>query len=215
MKRSFEIEYGDKQRCRDELINQSKKHNINVKKILTLPGEQALCVKTFKKSYPKANIIGIERDEQIHRVITEEKGIDCLNCDIREYIHSQTIKSQHHDIVFLDYYSYLNLSVVRDLQAFIKNDNICHKGKEFILGITLSRNMRVKKDDSIDFMRENLYNGRRRLIDNNLDDVCNSVWSFLSSQRNNLEHLSLEYKHKYSAQKGSCEMYFMIFRIIK
>lgn len=213
--RSFETKIGPKQLCRDMLVLQAKNHIPQVNKILTLPGKEALCVKTFKKSFKKVNIVGIERDEEIFNYITDKHGINCLNCDVREYVESCSIKSQHHDIVFLDYYSYLNDNIIKDLKVFISNDNICHKDKPFILGITLMKAMRGNKNATLDFIKNNLYNIERKEIINSLENVKKSLISFISNTRPDLYSIEMLWELEYQANIGSTPMYFLLLKITK
>lgn len=196
-----------KQQCRDKLVE----YTGQARKVVTLPSRTALCIKTFKKAWPKANYIGIERDKDSWQEIIDQ-GIDCYNTDVRQYFHSQTLPSQHTDLIFLDYYSYLNSNILGDLKAVVENNNLTHPGKSFVVGLTLMKAMRGDKVNTIDFMREYIYNGHRQDIDNTLDNVESALSTFLGSEFPNAKSIQCLDAIEYMT---GTPMYFLVFKIRK
>ena len=206
--KSYEIS-NDKQACRDLLVTLTNEHT-SPNKIITLPSKTALCVKTFKQAWPTANYIGIERDKDAFQEICKQ-GINCYLSDIREYIHSQTLKTQHVDMFFMDYYSYLNSNVIGDIKALLSNQNLVHKGKPLIIGLTLMKAMRGDKENTIDFMREYIDNGRRINIENNLSNIELALSTFLSNEFPSATETTMLESIEY---KTGVNMYFLVFKII-
>lgn len=199
-----------KQLCRDMLVKLTEQHIGVPKKVITLPSETAMCVKTFKKHWPEANYIGIERDRDSWVKICKQ-GINCYNSDIRQFVHSQIIPGQHCDMFFMDYYSYLNANILGDIKGLLSNRNIIHKGKPMLLGLTLMKAMRGDKENTIDFMREYIDNGRRIEMENNLHNVESALATFLSNEFPSAEDTGLEYSLEYET---GVPMYFLVFKII-
>jgi hypothetical protein len=212
MRKSFEIKKGPKQSCRELLCHHASNLPTTPKRIFTLPGKEILCVKTFKKHFPKAQITGIERDPAIFEIICD-KGVSCLNANIRQYVYSNNIPTNHFDVVFLDYYSYLNEDVIQDIKAFLANRNIIHKGKPFVLGITLLKAIRGQVEEANQFMRNNIYNGHKQEVANTVQYVGDSLKNFISSEFLGLKSIKLVEAHDYKAIKTSSPMYFFCFTI--
>lgn len=211
-KKAFETENGNKQRCRDLLCLHAKTLP-SVKKIITLPSRECLCIKTFKKSFPKANVIAIERDPEIFQEISD-KGFNCVNSSVREYIHHQTLMTSHADIVFLDYYSYLHEDIMQDIRALLTNNNLVHKGKPSIIGLTLMKSMRGKHVQGLDFMRDNIYDGHRKEIENNIKNVQDAITNFITCEILDLEEFKFLEAFEYKADNNSTVMYFFIMKVI-
>lgn len=209
MNKSFEIQKGPKQQIRDLLV----KHTNNPQTILTLPGRKMLCVKTFKKAWPKTTIMGIERSTEDWKEIS--KQMFCYNCDIRSYIELQKIKVSHLDLVFLDYFSFLNSSVEDDIKALLRNEYILHPGKQTILGITLMKSMRGESNQTLNKMKS-IFDGENRDRSNCLLDVGRYLSHFMID--NTIDYpVSFELLEniEYKADKNSSNMYFFCFKIVK
>lgn len=207
MSKSFELSKV-KQLCRDKLLELTHKHIPEAKTIVTLPSRLGLCIKTFKSVYKKANYIAIERDPEIFQDICSQ-GVYCVNSDIREYIHSQTLPASHVDMFFMDYYSFLNEGVVGDIQAFIKNNNILHAGKTTIIGLTLSKGMRVDKERSIDFINDYLPDDVEGA--NQLDLIGKALVAMIACHEREVSMCELLYQKEYRTGQ---QMYFLVFKII-
>jgi hypothetical protein len=207
--RSFETEIGKKQACRDALCLIARSYLGDPKKILTLPGRELLCVKTFKKHFPSSNILGIERNTDDFEIICS-KGVNCTNATVREYVSNQTLPTQHLDLVFLDYFSYLSPEIITDITSLLKNRNLLHKGKPFVLGLTLMKAMRGSKDETLDFMRDYIDNGSRIEITNTLSFVESALTAFLSCEFPSAKEITLEHSSEYMTE---CSMYFLCFKV--
>lgn len=214
MKKAFETSQGEKQNCRDLLCLRSDEYigYENVKKIFTLPSREALCYKTFKSHYKRPKIVCVERDEEICSYLWDEKNIDCINSSIQEYANEKVSPEQHHDVVFLDYYSFLSENIKRDIRAFIANRNILHKEKKMILGLTLQKGMRKGKEATLESMRDYLYKGHRREMLNTLELTEEFLHNYLACDFDLEEVATLE-SREYQAAEGSTPMYFFVFGI--
>jgi len=212
MTKAFETNQGPKQECRDLIVKHSKQ--LNPKTIFTLPAKQGLCVKTFKKHLKPSTIIGVERDEKDFKIIQDTLNMQCYKSDIRQYVYSQTLKTNHHDVVFLDYFSFLNMNVIGDINAFINNDNILHPKKQFILAITLAKSMRGQTEDMLNYMSKVIVDGNQRNADNSLEDVEEALLSVLIDSHSNLG-IECLVKKEYKAQQQSMPMYFLMFLLTK
>ena len=211
MKKAYETDKGPKQECRDLIVQHAK--SLEPKTIFTLPAKQGLCVKTFRKHF-KSTIIGVERDEKDFKIIQDTLNIQCYHSDVRQYVHAQTLKTNHHDVVFLDYFSFLNMNVIGDIKAFINNDNILHPDKPFIFAITLAKSMRGQTEDMLSFMSRVVVDGNQRGADNTLEEVNEALVSVLLESNENLG-LECLVKKEYKAQKNSVPMYFLVFKLVK
>jgi hypothetical protein len=209
--KSFEINEGPKQNIRNLLVKNSP---ITPNAILTLPGRKMLCVETFKKAWPNVTVIGIERSREDWETISQK--MLCYNCDVKTYIDRQQNGMSHLDLVFLDYFTYLNTSVEEDIASLLLSDNLLHKGKTTILGITLSKGIRSEADEMLLRMKKSAFNYDRRKITNNLTDVgdylTNKMIDVTIQREMGIELTdSIEYK----AGEGSSTMYFYCFKITK
>jgi hypothetical protein len=207
--RSFETDAGPKQDCRDDLCAATEAYLGTPKKIFTLPGRKALCVKTFKRHFPEANIVGVERIRDDFESICD-LGINCTLSSVREYVKHQELPTQHFDVAFLDYFSYLSTEIIEDLDMFLKNRNILHKGKPFVLGLTLMKAMRGSKEDTLDFMKDYIYNGNRIEVANTLASVEMALTAYLSCSFPSAKEIILERSREYTTE---CSMYFFCFQI--
>jgi len=214
MNKSFEIKTGEKQKCRDLICEHAKLKNLNVKTILTLPGRKALCVETFRKQFKKPTIIGLERDSKDFAIIQETQQFQCFNADIRQWSHAQTLKTNHLDIVFLDYFSFLSTSVLGDITDLLTNDNILHPNKPTLLAITLAKSMRGYTDDMLKFMSSILVDGNRRSAENTLEDVATAVASHILDSIPTIGIETLVEK-EYKAADKSASMYFLAYLLEK
>lgn len=207
MKKSFETSVGEKQRCRDLLCSRSKEVlGTSIKKILTLPSREALCYHTFNKAFKRAKIVCIERDLDICEDLWKQ-DIDCINTTIQDYAQEKTRVEQHHDVLFLDYYSFMSKSILEDLKALIKNRNILHKGKRAVIGITLMKGMRQNKDETLKIMQNYIYKGERLVMSNTVDSVGEALCNFLGCEFELDEVTDLD-RIEYRAQDNSTPMYF-------
>jgi hypothetical protein len=213
--KAFETSTGSKQAIRYSICNQAELTlgKDNIKKIFTLPSREALCYYVFKERFPKASIACIEREKEIVEHL-HSKDIECLHTDIKNYSKERTVLERHHDIVFLDYYSFLSTNILSEIKAFISNDNIIHKGKPSLVGITLMKGMRKGKEDTLDLLSDYRWEGYRTGTENNIGDVTEGILGFLDLELDihNIEVLeSIEYK----AQEQSTPMYFILLKITK
>lgn len=213
-RKSYEIRKGPKQLCRDLICKHAKDKSITPKKIITLPGENLLCVKTFKKQFPKASILGIERDERAFKIICS-KGVNCVNSDISTYVNSNTLPTAHADIVFLDYYSPLSQSVASDIKTLLNNDNLIHRGKDLILGVTLSKVPRGVKKYATDFVESYLWNDGTPDLKLDLKTVGEAIGGFISIEANGIKGGEILEMQEYRAERNSAPMYFYCFLIRK
>lgn len=216
-KKAFETIYGDKQRCRElicELADQEIGYS-QVKKIFTLPSKEALCYEVFKRHYKRPRIVCIERDPEICEYLWDEKNIDCTNTTVRDYSQEKVSPEQHHDIIFLDYYSFLSKDILEDIKCFLENDNILHKNKKSIIAITLMKGMRVNKNNTISVMREFIYQGERKEITNNVENVTNAIKNYISCLSIDCKEVKLLESLEYKAGENSSPMYFLVFSVEK
>jgi hypothetical protein len=212
-KKAFETMTGDKQEIREMICYHAKQEIPNVRKIFTLPSREALCYHTFKKKFPVANIECIERKEDIVDEL-HDKGIECKWTDIKTYA-TLGIKEMHHDVVFLDYYSFLRENILDEIKTFVGNDNIIHSDKPCILGITLSKGMRRDKDLTLDLLSEFRWKGHRTGTENNIEQVTEGIHGFLDISFN-LTELEVLYTKQYEADDDkSATMYFILLKIVK
>jgi hypothetical protein len=213
--KSFETSQGPKQQVRDSIVSLAKDHIPHVHKILTLPGREALCVKTFQKHFPNSSIRGIERNKEDWQKIVD-KGIDCIQGTVQDYASQVTSPTLHHDIVFLDYFSFFNKDVLTGIEDVVWNPYILHADKPTILGITLAKAIRHEKDEMLDFIRENIHLEYKEEPINNLDMVGRALLSRVTTKgRKTFSHVETLNALEYSADKGSSLMYFFCFKLVK
>lgn len=206
MKKSFETKKGPKQLCRNKLCDSVKSPST----IITLPSKEMLCVKTFKKRFPKATIIGIESDKAIFNTIIE-KGQQCYHTDIRGYLEHQVKPTNHVDLFFFDYYSFLNDNVIKDLQLFIDNDNIFHENKTSILGVTLLKAIRSGEGEEI----LNRHKGIKKVTrSNDLTSVVRTIVLDLAIKLPRVSSIDSMYELEYKNPEGTT-MYFFILKVVK
>jgi hypothetical protein len=121
----------------------------------------------------------------------------------------------HHDVVFLDYYSFLRENILDEIKTFVGNDNIIHSDKPCILGITLSKGMRRDKDLTLDLLSEFRWKGHRTGTENNIEQVTEGIHGFLDISFN-LTELEVLYTKQYEADDDkSATMYFILLKIVK
>lgn len=210
--KSFAKASGPKQKCREILCKEAKKQlGEEPKAILTLPYKEILCVNTFRKHFPNVNIIGIEREKDIYHEIND-KGVYCYNCDVREFAYKSTLLAPHFDIMFLDYYSYLNENVLKDLVSILKNRNIIHKNKSVILGLTLSKGMR-DGGEAKEILRDFVWEGHKKGVANNLDEIGSAVLTYLEHFVPDLvgSQVLQDLEYKADPKRQSATMYFYCF----
>ena len=212
--KSFETDQGSKQKVRDSLVAQAKEHLPHVHKILTLPGREALCVKTFRKHFPAATLRGVERNKEDWKKITSQ-GIDCIHGTVQDYSSQVTTPTLHHDVVFLDYFSFLNEDVLSGIESIVWNPYILHKNKQCILGITLMKAIRQEKDEMLELIRNNIHLEVKEEPVNNLDMVGRALLSkIMTKNRKTLTSVELLDSLEYSAGEGSSTMYFFCFKVL-
>ena len=214
MKKSYEIATGPKQKCRDILCDRAEEFlSTPPKRIFTLPGVEALCIKTFRARFPHLqNIVGIE-DKPKECAKINAMGIDCDNQNVKDYVASKTAKGLPFDIVFLDFYRHMSAKMVEDIEAFISNKNIIEPGRPLVLGLTLSKPIRHDSEEANLLMRDNLYRGHRRDVQNTLDDVGASISNMIACMPVEPAEVRLMDAVEYQAQEGSGMMYFFCFVI--
>lgn len=210
--KAFETTIGPKQQVRNLLCSHAAKLP-TVRKIFTLPSREALCYYTFKQKFPTAAITCIENQKDIVKIL-HEKDIECQHTDIKTYANNVVNLERHHDVVFLDYYSFLSAGILEEIKAFIGNDNIIHQGKPTILGITLMKGMRQNKQDTLDLLSKYRWKGYRTGTENTLKAVSEGVCGFLDIEFEFTDIKLLE-SVEYSASKGSTPMYFLLFKLLK
>lgn len=215
--KAFETSSGEKQNCRELIcsIADEQLGQANIKKIFTLPSREALCYHTFKKHYKKAKVVCIERDTEIWRYLCEVKDIDCVNTTISEYSKERVSREQHHDIVFLDYYSFLSKKILEDVQGFVTNDNIVHANKKFVLAITLQKNIRRDKDTTISLLKDYIYRGNKKDIQNTIENVSIGITNYISCNMMDFKEVKLVEAKEYRANKNSADMYFIVISVEK
>lgn len=209
--KSFETTRGPKQQIRNLLV----KHTASPKTILTLPGRKMLCAKLFKRTWPKATIIGLEQNVPAWEVISSE--MFCYQCTLRSYVELQKITVSHLDLVFLDYFSYLNSSVEDDIKALLRNACLLHPGKETTLGITLMKAMRSESDETLEKMNTTIFDGEihgKRA--NSLGEVGRYLTHFMIDATIDFPvAFELVESVEYEAGAGSTRMYFYCFKVRK
>lgn len=211
MIKSFEITQGPKQAIRDFLTEEAAKLP-TCHKIFTLPGKEALCVQTFRQKYPNATYRAVERIQKDWNIITS-KGIDCVLGTIQDYANQHTHPTLHHDVIFLDYFSHLNDDVLEGVKLIVGNPNIVHPGKQFLLGITLSKAMRHGKSSMLDFIKENVYLTPDESPANTLDMVGSALHNYIETSRVESQFRSIQClkEVEYQASETSSHMYFFCY----
>jgi len=210
----FETTEGPKQSCRDLICDVAGSELDQIKKVFTLPSREALCYHTFTKRYPKAKIACVEREQKICETLWDQ-GIDCTKTTVREYCNERKRPEQHHDIVFLDYYSFLSEDILNDVRAFLANDNILHPGKPFVLALTLAKGMRVHKDATLSALQTYVYDGERTGVQNDLDAVASALTGMIACDFLDFRDVRLAEAVEYRASSNSAQMYFVVFVITK
>jgi hypothetical protein len=106
------------------------------------------------------------------------------------------------------------MNVVGDIEAFINNNNILHKGKPFIFAITLAKSMRGQTEDMLNYMNTVVADGNQKRVANTLEEVEDALCSVLIDAN---PSLGIEYlvKKEYKAQRNSIPMYFLMFKLMK
>jgi hypothetical protein len=214
--KAYETETGEKQKTR-ELICQYAMSELNkVGHAFTLPSRQALCIKTFKRYFPKIQVTGVELDKAICKVV-QDKGYICENSTVRQFAQEKLRPTKHFDIVFLDYFSYLSSNIFKDIDEFINNDNIMHKGKSTIFAITLSENQRCnenKRNETLALLANYKWESNRYGVSADLKDVTNGIVGFISDNSKVKECIEL-HCNDYKATDKSKMMYFILLKIVK
>ena len=213
--KSFETTLGPKQGIRESLVQVALAHIVQVKKIFTLPGKECLCVNTFKQTFPQANIRAVERVKEDWESIIEN-NVDCTLGTVQDYANQITRPTMHHDIIFLDYFSFLNKDVLTGIKSMIQNSFILHRGKKAILGITLMKAIRQEKDDMLDFINENVYLSKGVVPENTLAMVGHALHCWINRENQTyLQKVELLDSKEYRASETSTPMYFYTFLIEK
>jgi hypothetical protein len=207
MSKSFETSKA-KQACRDKLVELTKEHIVYPKLFVTLPSKFSLCAKTFKNTFKKTNIIGIERDPDIFNQICQD-GIYCVNSNIRQWVHAQTIPTTHVDVIFMDYYSYLHEGIVDDIKAFLNNKNILHDNKRCLLALTLSKGMRVGKESTMEFLKDYLWDNE--LVENEVSTIGEALINIITCNERMPKSAACIYDKEYRTGQ---QMYFFVFDIL-
>lgn len=212
MIKSFETQIGPKQLVRNLLV----KHTESPFTILTLPGRKMLCHKTFKKAWPKSTVIGIERLRSDWEEIS--KQMLCYHCDVRSYIEMQKFQCSHLDLVFLDYFSFLNSSVEDDIRSLLRNENILHTGKSTVLGITLMKAIRGDSMETLGKMKSTIFDGKFIKRENNVEEVSRYLAHFMIDVTIDFPisfELLEKFEYRADEEGGSTPMYFFLFKIQK
>lgn len=208
MSKSFEQNI-DKQKCRDLLCLAAKKSIGEVSTIVTLPSDKALCVKTFKKHFKNASIIGIERESEIAEVI-RKKGITCYTGTVGDYIRKSRCDFGHTDIFFMDYYSHMSQSIMDEVLDLIGNDLIIHPSKPSIIGITLSKAIRHDKGETLAFIKRSLFEDEE--VENTVEWVTQGIYNSVMEKYPFLSQFSIEESVEY---RTGINMYFILLKIVK
>lgn len=211
MGKSFEKTVGEKQSCREVLCEIAKTRIPSVKCIFTLPSKEALCYKTFLRHFPKSTIVGVEKDTKIYEDLMQNPDFtfNVENVSVKEYAEKAT-RGRHFDVVFLDYFSYLNEDIKNDIKLFVGNDNIVHPGTPFVLGITLLKSSRG--GDFVDIVKDLLW--KTSAPKNDLDTVRRALHGYIATELSP-ESIELVEAREYKAAAKSSAMYFFVFIINK
>lgn len=142
---------GPKEEIRQLLVSETKKLYVNQPiQILTMPGEKHLCVDRFKQNFPNSRITCIEKNKDICNSL-QEIGLHPIRKTMSEYLESVSTNEGPFQLIYLDYFSYMNSSVTNDLHILangngLSNGILPEKGQKAIVGITLSQSQRSGLD---------------------------------------------------------------------
>ena len=205
---SFNTTTGPKQAIRNMICQAAKKENINPKRIFTLPAKDMLCVKTFQKNFPKANITGVEYDKQVFDIIANKAplGLTIENMSIGQFAKKEN-PGQHFDIAFLDYFSWLNRTTKQEVLDFVSNQNIVHPGKTTLLALTFQKANRQGTEHTQELIKE-VKARYSRDWENNKDNICLVIQDALRNYQPKVIA-----KQEYT-NEGGVPMYFFLLKIV-
>jgi len=141
-----------KQGCRDDIVTAATECLDRVHKIFTLPWKEVQCGKTFRKAWPNAAIVGVERELPIWRDIDYSCGIDVWQCSLGEYVRFPHPLQTHYDICNFDFVGPASRQNTDDVVRFLQNDNLVHPGKRSLLAFTFSSKNRI--DTAEEYMQD-------------------------------------------------------------
>jgi len=205
---AYETTTGPKQDCRQDIINAV---TWEPRKAFTLPGREALCVKAFQAQWPTMQIRAAEHvPSQWERLM--EAGVDCECIDSTRYLHhADTVRSLHHDILNLDYVSFLHESIIEDLDIIARSTNITEKGKPTILAITLTKAIRLPSPVIAELLQESV-----SLLESDEQPNClRHVGLVLQNRFGYQWSVQPIVSREYKAGKMSTTMYFFLYKITR
>jgi hypothetical protein len=135
-----------KQKCRNALVDVSKKRGIVVQNCLTFAGMYAHCAKLFHDHWPSARIVSLERHKNIARYSTANSFCTVLNTSFlsytkklpafvlhgEEFVRNKGFDFPKFDLVFLDFCA--NPRDYDIIRQFVEN----HTSPNAIIGVTFS-----------------------------------------------------------------------------
>jgi len=209
--RSFEQEGSKKEVIRDTIVSATKDYIPSPNLIFTLPGKEMIDVELFSAHFPKAIIVGVERNEDDFETILSNPRPNFLPqlTTVKDYSETK-VKTTHHDVVFLDYLGPLTQDRREEIKAFVHNPNILHPGRETIVAITLAKaNRSGGTEETASFLYDIL--GSEEEV-NNINNIRAIIRNDIGSRTSRVELLEA---FQYVNSAGAAPMYFLLYRVIK
>jgi hypothetical protein len=201
--RSFEKQSKPKEDIRMSFIEHSQSAP---ELILTLPGPHKLDALLFHEHFPQTPIIGLENHKaSFEQLIRNPYPVMPYFMSIHDYAQSKH-PTLHHSIVFLDYLGWFDTEKLNDIVALISNENLIHKNKQTLLGLTFSKANRDGKKAAIEAV-QGVWKDHE--TEDSLDCIEAKIASTLVDVRPNLIGLDC----KSYINNGGMPMYFILYRL--
>jgi uncharacterized protein (DUF2132 family) len=219
MTQPWQTQEGEKQACRETLVEAIRTHLAKPADFFVLPSEDAHDVYMLKDAWPKSRIQGVERDPEVCRII-RERHTDVLvsRMTVTDYLRREREhpSGQLFDAAFLDYTGWLSHQNLQDVVQFA-----CLLAKpKFILGLTFMKNARKARaeveqtvlnhscldDDDLEAVEDlGAANWNRPIYI--ADTVCAAIERAVGGD---LQTLSILDAREYRAGEKSAEMFFAV-----
>jgi hypothetical protein len=150
MNAPYNITTGDKQYCREALVSSIKRYcpKTAYKSFFLLPSEEAHDAYLLQKHWPKAKIVCVERDPDIHTRANRKHPFHVENESVASFTLQQ--RNIRFDSAFLDYMGVADRDRMNEIAVFVNQ----YAADHFVLGLTFSMNARNKLEELSELVRE-------------------------------------------------------------
>jgi hypothetical protein len=205
----YAIETGPKQECREAIVKAAQERLDIPEVFLSLPAENAYCIKTFRRAFPQAICIGVECDPKVF------DGMDITPRYLTTLAnYSKTVgavPNSHIDVAFIDYKSFVSRESLAEISDFVGNRNLFWPGRKSVVAVTFMKALRYDKEGILELVREKLFLDDHEGF-NDISTIRRLVTSTLRTCRPGVGHKLLE-EREYRAIPSSPDMYFILLEL--